>query len=109
MSQTKASIIETVAVKTKLPVGRAEAVVNHVFDALADALLRGEGVEVRGFGTFTVRSYRAYEGRNPRTGAEVHVSAKRIPFFKVGLKLRERVNDGRGSTAAVDVSRARVR
>ena len=60
---------------------------------MVDALKRGEGIEIRGFGSFTVREYKSYEGRNPRTGSPVHVSPKRLPFFKVGKELRERVNE----------------
>jgi integration host factor subunit beta len=59
---------------------------------MVDALKRGEGIEIRGFGSFTVREYKSYEGRNPRTGTPVHVAPKRLPFFKVGKELRERVN-----------------
>ena len=64
---------------------------------MVDALKRGDGIEIRGFGSFTVRDYKAYEGRNPRTGETVHVAPKRLPFFKVGKELRERVNGQRPS------------
>ena len=57
----------------------------------------GEGIEIRGFGSFTVREYKSYEGRNPRTGSPVHVAPKRLPFFKVGKELRERVNESAGT------------
>jgi hypothetical protein len=62
---------------------------------MVEALKRGEGIEIRGFGSFTIRQYKAYEGRNPRTGETVQVKPKRLAFFKVGKELRERVNDGR--------------
>jgi integration host factor subunit beta len=63
---------------------------------MTEALLRGETVTIRGFGAFTVRHYRAYQGRNPRNGVPVQVKAKRLPYFRVGDKLRARVNaDGR--------------
>ena len=74
---------------------RAELVVNCVFDAMTEALQRGEGIEIRGFGSFTVRPYKPYSGRNPRTGAPVPVPAKRLPFFKVGKELKELVNNSR--------------
>jgi integration host factor subunit beta len=93
---TKADLIAAVAEKLKFPWGRAEVVVDHIFDAMVDALKRGEGIEIRGFGSFTIREYKAYEGRNPRTGETVHVKPKRLAFFKVGKELRERVNVGRG-------------
>src|SRR5215510_1308164 len=89
---TKSELIEKISESLKLPAGKAEAIVNTVFDSMVKALERGEGIEIRGFGSFTVREYKAYEGRNPRTGATVHVPPKRLPFFKVGKDLRERVN-----------------
>ena len=64
---------------------------------MVEALRRGDGIEIRGFGSFSIREYKEYEGRNPRTGETVHVKPKRLAFFKVGKELRERVNDGRGS------------
>ena len=69
---------------------------------MVKALERGEGIEIRGFGSFTVRKYKAYEGRNPRTGETVHVAEKRLPFFKVGKDLRERVNAGLGTPLPAD-------
>jgi integration host factor subunit beta len=92
---TKADLIALVAEKLKFPWGRAELVVDHIFESMIEALKRGEGIEIRGFGSFTIRKYDAYEGRNPRTGETVHVKPKRLAFFKVGKELRERVNTGR--------------
>jgi integration host factor subunit beta len=89
---TKSELIEVVAEEAKLTKGRAELVINTIFEAMVEALSRGEGIEIRGFGSFTVRQYKAYEGRNPRTGEPVHVSPKRLPFFRVGKELRERVD-----------------
>jgi integration host factor subunit beta len=89
---TKSELIERISEKLKLPNGKAEQIVNCVFDSMVKALQEGEGIEIRGFGSFTVREYKAYEGRNPRTGETVHVAPKRLPFFKVGKDLRERVN-----------------
>jgi integration host factor subunit beta len=97
---TKSELIEKVAQETGLTKGRAEMVINAIFDSMTEALVRNEGIEIRGFGSFTVRQYKAYEGRNPRTGDPVHVAPKRLPFFKVGKELRERVNgkgDGEGA------------
>lgn len=91
MPKTKAALIATVARQAKLPVSRAEAIVNLIFSEMTTTLMGGDGIEVRGFGSFTVRSYGAYEGRNPRTGAPVHVKAKRLVFFRVGRELRERI------------------
>ena len=92
---TKADLIDAVAEKLKLPRGRAESLIGHVFDSMVDALRRGEGIEIRGFGSFSIREYKEYEGRNPRTGETVHVKPKRLAFFKVGKELRERVNESR--------------
>lgn len=89
---TKSELIERVAQESGLSKGRAEMVVNTIFDSMTSALIAGDGIEIRGFGSFTVRLYKSYEGRNPRTGDVVHVAPKRLPFFKVGKELRERVN-----------------
>jgi integration host factor subunit beta len=97
---TKADLIDLVAERTKLPRGRAELLVAQMFDCMVEALRRGEGIEIRGFGSFSIRAYREYQGRNPRTGEAVHVRPKRLAFFKVGKELRERVNNGRGKTGA---------
>ena len=70
--------------------------VDVVFACLEQSMSHGEKIEIRGFGTFTVRQYRAYDGRNPRTGAIVPVKPKRLAFFKVGKELRERVNQRPG-------------
>ncbi len=79
----------------KIPKGRAELLVQVVFESMEAALKRGERIEIRGFGSFELRSYRPYEGRNPRTGVRVSVRPKRLPFFKVGKELKERVNAGK--------------
>jgi len=95
---TKADIITIIAEKLKFPWARAELLVDVVFGCMEQSMSRGEKIEIRGLGSFTVRQYRAYDGRNPRTGAIVPVKPKRLAFFKVGRELRERVNGGRRST-----------
>ena len=102
---TKSELIERISEKLKLPNGKAEQIVNCVFDSMVKALQDGEGIEIRGFGSFTVREYKAYEGRNPRTGETVHVAPKKLPFFKVGKDLRERVN---AAFASRDAAAARA-
>jgi integration host factor subunit beta len=92
---TKSELIEAIAAKAGIPKARAELLVNGIFDAMAESLARGEGIELRGFGSFSVRTYEAYEGRNPKTGDPVHVKAKKLPFFKVSKELKERVEAGR--------------
>ena len=99
---TKSELIEKISESLKLPAGKAELIVNCIFDSMVKALERGEGIEIRGLGSFTVRDYKAYEGRNPRTGETVHVAPKRLPFFKVGKDLREKVNAGAGTPLPVD-------
>jgi integration host factor subunit beta len=92
---TKSELIEAVALRGELTKARAELVVNCVFDSMIEAIARGEHIEIRGFGSLTVRSYGPHEGRNPRTGLPIPVPAKRLPFFKVGKELRELVNGSR--------------
>ncbi len=70
-----------------------ERIVNVVFDEIVEALTRGDRVELRGFGAFTVKHRAARLGRNPRTGATVPVDEKFVPFFKTGKELRDRLND----------------
>lgn len=92
---TKSELIDAIAARGSLTKARAELVVNCVFDAMTQALEEGEGIEIRGFGSFTVRPYKPYSGRNPRTGEPVPVPAKRLPFFKVGKELKQIVNKSR--------------
>ena len=90
---TKSELIEVLAEKLKLPKGKAESLVELVFNSMEESLRRGERIEIRGFGSFEIREYKAYEGRNPRTGEPVAVRPKRLPFFKVGKELKERINE----------------
>ena len=69
-----------------------ELIVNAILDEIADALAKGDRVELRGFGAFSVRHRKARQGRNPRTGAQVAVQEKAVPFFKCGKEMRERLN-----------------
>ena len=69
-----------------------EVVVNTIFDAMTEALRRGERIEIRGFGSFQVKVREARDGRNPKTGEMVNIPAKRTPFFKVGKELKEMVD-----------------
>jgi integration host factor subunit beta len=97
---TKSDLIDVLCETQKIPKGRAELLVQVVFESMEAALKRGERIEIRGFGSFELRSYRPYEGRNPRTGVRVSVQPKRLPFFKVGKELKERVNAGRFKAGA---------
>ncbi len=92
---TKSELVEKIAEKCENCSRKdIETVVNTIFDSMRDALIRGERIEIRGVGSFTVRTRNAREGRNPKTGAVVHIAEKRVPYFKVGKELRERVNAG---------------
>ncbi len=75
-----------------------ERIVNVIFDEIIDALSRGDRVELRGFGAFTVKHRAARQGRNPRTGQPVFVDEKFVPFFKSGKELRERLNKQSSAT-----------
>ena len=99
---TKSELIDAVAKRTKITKSRAELVVNCIFETMTTSLERGEGIEIRGFGSFTVRDYKPYSGRNPRTGKPVPVPEKRLPFFKVGKELKELVNQGTGPISEDD-------
>lgn len=89
---TKSDLIEHVAELNKVSKGRAEALVNSIFECLEQALLRDERVEIRGLGSFETRRYGSYKGRNPRTGDAVAVQPKRLPFFKAGKELKDLIN-----------------
>ena len=88
----KSDLISAFALKENLTDKNALAIVNMIFDGFTEALKKGDRIELRGFGSFTVREYGAYSGRNPKTGKKVQVGSKRLPFFKVGKELKERVN-----------------
>ncbi len=99
---TRADMIESVAKRARIPVAQAELVVEEVFDCMVKAMRKGEHVELRGFGTFDVRSYGAYAGRNPMTGETIAVKPKRLPHFKAGKELASRVAAGAGRECGSD-------
>ena len=91
---TKSELVEKmVEAHSMLTRKEMELVVNTVFDSMTEALQKGEKVEIRGFGSFTIRERGAREARNPKSGEVVSIPAKKTPFFKTGKELRERVND----------------
>ena len=91
---TKSELIQRIAeLNPHLYQRDVERIVSTIFDEIADALARGDRVELRGFGAFSVKQRGARVGRNPRTGAAVQVAQKSIPFFKTGKQLRERLNE----------------
>lgn len=90
---TKAQLIETVSQQvTHLTKRQTEVIVNTIFNSIRQSLANGDKIEIRGFGSFKLRHRRMREGRNPKTGVQVHVPAKSVPFFKAGKELKEIVN-----------------
>ncbi len=93
----KSDLIAQLSEKEQLSGKEAFDIVNRVFDGFTNALEKGEKIEIRGFGSFTVRNYSPYLGKNPKTGQRVQVGSKKLPYFKVGKELKERVNGRKGS------------
>jgi integration host factor subunit beta len=93
---TRSELIEQLAQNTCKSITAAEAVVHEIFDSMADTLIAGGRIEIRGFGCLEIREYGGYSGRNPKTGLEVPVGPKKLPFFKVGKELKERIMAGGG-------------
>jgi len=88
----KLELIETLKTKAELTKNEATAVVNLFFNEMANALASGDRVEIRGLCSFYVKNYKPYTGRNPKTGQEVEIEPKKLPFFKCGKELKERVD-----------------
>lgn len=92
----KSELTDALANQLNVPTKTAASIVNTILEAMADALVRGENVELRGFGSFTVREYETYTGRNPKTGELIKVKPKKLPFFKVGKELKKAVDAKQG-------------
>jgi integration host factor subunit beta len=88
----KSDLVEALSEREDLTKAKAEEVVNLVFAEMTDALVQGDRVEIRGFGSFKVKHYDGYTGRNPKTGEITKVKTKKLPFFKCGTELKERVD-----------------
>ena len=88
----KLELIKTLRNECQISKKEAAAVVDLFFNKMANALAEGDRIEIRGLCSFYVKKYKAYAGRNPMTGERVQVAAKKLPFFKCGMELRERVN-----------------
>ena len=89
----KSELIKSLSEQTNISIDEATLVVNTFVDNMKNALLEGDHVGIRGFGSFKVKEYGAYAGRNPRTGQKVEVESKRLPFFRAGKELKEFLND----------------
>ena len=92
---TKTELVDRVAERCKMPIDPTTVAVDAFFKSLVSALVEGRRVEIRGFGSFQVKDYDGYMGRNPRTGDPVSVPPKRLPVFKVGKGLEQAVDGGR--------------
>ena len=89
---TKAELVDEVARVVQLTKKQAETIVNIVFDSIVESLRAGQKIELRGFGSFRLRSRKSRTGRNPKTGERVEVPSKKIPYFKPGKELKELIN-----------------
>ena len=90
----KSDLINTLSENENLSEKYASEIVNMIFDGFTEELKNSGRIEIRGFGSFTVREYSSYMGRNPKTGKKIQVGSKKLPFFKVGKELKARVNRG---------------
>jgi len=88
----KSDLIEALSKSEDLTKSKAEEVVSLFFGEVTNALVTGDRVEIRGLGSFKVKSHDGYKGRNPRTGKQIKVKPKKLPFFKCGKELKERVD-----------------
>ena len=88
----KSELVEALANEKNITYKKSEEIVNIIFDSMSDTLTHGGRIEIRGFGSFIVKDYKAYMGRNPKTGEVINVNPKKLPFFKVGKELRELVD-----------------
>jgi DNA-binding protein HU-beta len=95
----KADLVDAISGKTGVPKAQAQAIVEDVFDLIADGLSKGDKIDLRGFGTFSVRESAARTGRNPQTGEPISIPAKRVPGFKPGKELKDRVNSEKNGSA----------
>jgi integration host factor subunit beta len=92
MAMNKGDLIKILSKEYRFSLKKAEDIVHRLFQTLTRTLVLGERVEIRGFGSFTVRNYKGYTGRNPATGERTVVESKKLPFFKAGKELAEGVN-----------------
>ncbi len=88
----KADLVDAIASKTNVPKAQAQVIVEDIFELIADGLAKGDKIDLRGFGTFSVRQSEARTGRNPQTGEPLTIPARKVPNFKAGKELKDRVN-----------------
>jgi len=99
---TKSELIEELTQKTNITKKRIETVINCVFDKMTQTLVNGDRIEIRGFGSWHVKEYKTYVGRNPKTGDSVTVPEKKLPFFKVGKELKKNIDDSKSISIKED-------
>jgi integration host factor subunit beta len=92
---TKIELVTAFAIEMDIASKEARSILDTILDTMSDALARGEGIELRGFCSFTVKHYKSFKGRNPKTGQPVTVKPKRLPYFKASKELMEEVNRNR--------------
>ena len=98
---TKSELVRHVAERLPyMTLQDAQIIVDTIFESMTDALVQRESIEIRGFGSLKVRNREAHEGRNPKTGESVHVPAKKLPLFRIGKELHERINQTVPSTGS---------
>ena len=93
-NMNKSELTDALSKELNLPLSETVGVISTILDSMTNALANGDNIELRGFGSFTVRHYKSYVGRKPKTGENIVVKAKKLPFFKVGKELKEAVNAG---------------
>jgi integration host factor subunit beta len=93
MAMNKSDLTKALSKSCDLPMRKAEEIVDMVFATMLKTLMAGDRIEIRGFGAFTVKEYDSYMGRNPKTGEQISVRSKKLPFFKAGKDLLDRLND----------------
>lgn len=89
----KSELIEKLATRAGLNVIQSEEIVNLIYKKMRETMVHGGRIEIRGFGSFVVKEYQSYQGRNPKTGEKIPVPPKKLPFFKVGKELKERIDN----------------
>jgi DNA-binding protein HU-beta len=97
----KADLVDAIAGKANVPKAQAQTIVEDVFELISDAMAKGDKIDLRGFGTFSVRDSAARTGRNPQTGEPIQIPARRVPGFKPGKELKDRVNTNAAPKAAL--------
>ena len=88
----KSDLMEALADKENLTEKQATEIIKLIFNGFTDTMKKGDRIEIRGFGSFIVREYKSYKGRNPKTGKKIDVRQKRLPFFKVGKEMKGMVD-----------------